>query len=585
MLILKIIEGPDKGKRFEFPSWEPQLIGRSSEALQMSDETCSRRHAELTPDKGTWFLRDLGSANGTYINGKRITNERSPIMAGDEIRVGSTVMVVGERKPDAYANPVRPMQEDFMDAIVESRLHSSDDSVIMAVPDPIVAATEHLRIIYELTRITTQALERELLLKMVMDLIFDEFRPERGFILIADSADAKPEPVIVKYNTPPRNQDEKQIHVSRTIINHVMKKQEGILSSNAMRDRRFSAGDSVQNYGIRSAICVPVIYHDHVYGVIHIDTSLINYTFTDSQLSLLTAIGRHTGLALSNVDLYRQQLQHERLAAMGETVAFLSHSIKNIMQGLKGGGDLVGMALQKHDLDLANQGWSILSRNLDRIHALTLNMLAYSKQRTVEVELTKLPELLDDVIQLIQPQCDRWDIVVMTDYDSDMAPVPVDPTTLHQALMNLLTNAVEAVEHHTGVITLACIYNPDTKLLEIRIGDNGPGIKQPDLAKIWTPFYSTKGLRGTGLGLAAAKDIIDQHGGRIVVESSEASGTTFSLYFPTDRTMLKDPSETVASHRDADNPQGSTPPDATNTSTNSDQPENTRKGYSPYDVI
>src|SRR5690606_34052877 len=90
VLILTVIQGPDKGKKFELPGNEPQLIGRSSEALPLTDTTVSRRHAELTPDptRNAWYIRDLSSQNGTWVNGERITS-RVRLKPGDQVRTGS----------------------------------------------------------------------------------------------------------------------------------------------------------------------------------------------------------------------------------------------------------------------------------------------------------------------------------------------------------------------------------------------------------------------------------------------------------------------------------------------------------------
>jgi len=585
MLILKVIQGPEKGKRFECPEWEPQLIGRSSEALRLGDQTCSRRHAEVTPDAGEWFIRDLGSANGTYVNGTRIGPERVRLHVGDQIRAGSTVLLVGNQKFSRRTSPVREVRAELIDAIVEQRVQSNEESMIMAVPDPLAAASEHLRVIYELTRITTNVLDSDALLELVMDLVFEEFQPERGFILLSESEGARPEPVVVRYRTPPRSNDEGRIHVSRTIISHVISSSEGILSSNAMKDRRFSAGDSIQNYHIRSAICVPVKHRDRIYGVLHIDSSIANYTFSESQLRLMTAIGQHTGLALANLGLYQQHLQSERLAAVGETVASLSHSIKNIIQGLRGGADVVGMALKKQDLQLAQGGWDILSRNLDRIYALTLNMLAYSKQRRVEIELMKLGPVLNDLVQLVQPTCDRRGVALITDYDTDMPPIPLDPNTMHQAIMNLLTNALEAVEPNRGVITLQASYDEINACVHIRVSDNGPGIPLAEQPKVWLPFHTTKGLRGTGLGLAVSKKIVEEHHGEISFQSGEGRGTTFSIKLLTDTAKVVDPSETMAPHtgptgngQSSMSPQGLGMPDRPKRSQQD-------RGYSPYDLV
>ena len=95
MLILTVLQGPDKGRRFELPDNEPQMIGRSSESLPLGDSTISRRHCELTPDDGRWILRDLESANGTFVNGQRVA-DRQILNPGDQIRAGNTLMMYGQ---------------------------------------------------------------------------------------------------------------------------------------------------------------------------------------------------------------------------------------------------------------------------------------------------------------------------------------------------------------------------------------------------------------------------------------------------------------------------------------------------------
>ena len=96
MLVLEVIEGPDIGGIFPLPPDEPQLIGRSSEALPLSDPTISRRHAELTPDGDKWYLQDLASANGTFLNG-RLLEQRVSLRVGDEVGCGSTLFRITEQ--------------------------------------------------------------------------------------------------------------------------------------------------------------------------------------------------------------------------------------------------------------------------------------------------------------------------------------------------------------------------------------------------------------------------------------------------------------------------------------------------------
>lgn len=559
MLILTVLQGPDKGRKFELPDHEPQLIGRSSEALPITDNAVSRRHAELTPDDGAWWLRDLQSQNGTYLNGVRLV-ERAKLRLGDQIRVGQTLFVFGTSETPE-GDLVRVVGTSKVEASIERTMPSAasgiflpgsnDDSVILAEPEPRAAAVDHLRVIYRLTTmLSSRAMDRRELLRGVLDIAFAELRPQRGCILLQDAGpDEPPTPVVVKYHEQPMDQEEARIQVSRTILQHALTKGEGVISSNAMNDPRFASGDSVQRLHIRSAICSPIRFRERTYGAIYIDSSIANYTFTPEQLALLNAIGQHTGLALGNAELYQEKLQSERLVAIGETVASLSHSIKNILQGMRGGADVVEMGLKKDDLKIARGGWGIVQRNLDRIMSLTLNMLAFSRQRRVEVELAPLAPLIDDCVSLLELMATTRGVAIITDLDPEMPPVPFDSALLHQAVMNLLTNAVEAAPQGTGAVILKTQYRAGASgrgpEVHITIIDNGPGIPVAKQPWVFQPFNTTKGLRGTGLGLAVAKRVAEEHGGSIRLESSEGRGATFHIELPAGASM--DPSATASS--------------------------------------
>ena len=533
MLVLTVLKGPDQGRRFELPDDEPQQIGRSSEALPLTDQTISRRHAELTPDGGRWYIADLKSANGSFVNGTRV-GERRMLQPGDQIRCGNTVLVYGtDNKTASKSHGVRIGRKDEIDAHVETTVDVNDDSMIMAVQDPTEAAVFNLNVIYELLGVIGSVTDPNDLLEKVMDLIFEYFQADRGFILLQENPEDKPQPVAVRHRVPPKSREERQIVVSRTIVRYVMRKRKGVLSTNAMSDKRFSTGDSVHMLGIRSAMCVPIKFKDQLFGVIFLDSKMANYTYTEDQLLLLTAIGVQTGLALYNIRLYRDRLQKERLAAIGQTVASLSHSIKNILQGMRGGGDVVELGIRKNNIGVVRSGWQIISRNLERIYGLTLNMLAFSKQRKPDLVMSSVMSLLTEVIELTKSQFEGKNIALITELDEDMPPIPMDPSGVHQAVLNLVNNAIEAVEPETGVVSLSCEYDGDSEAVRIRVGDNGPGIDEENRQKLFEPFHSTKGMRGTGLGLVVAKKVADEHGGVIAVESRPGQGTVFTLTLPT----------------------------------------------------
>jgi signal transduction histidine kinase len=308
-----------------------------------------------------------------------------------------------------------------------------------------------------------------------------------------------------------------------------------------MTDQRFTKGKSVHDYGIVSAICVPIQARDRILGVIHIDSSVSNATYSQDQLRLITAIGYQTGLAIENAQLYQAGLRAERLAAIGETVAVLSHAIKNILQGLRGGADVVEKALAEQSLAKAKIGWPIIERNLDRIYLLVMNMLAYTKQRQPRTEPVNLNTVVREAVELLEPQADEKGVMIVSDLDTVPA-MPLDPEGVHQVALNILSNALAAVEPPNGAIHVQTRYDAMMRQATLIVSDNGVGIAPEQMDRLFVPFESSKGQAGTGLGLAVAKKIVEEHNGTIAVQSKPGEGTTFTITFvplPTDRSEME----------------------------------------------
>ena len=161
-----------------------------------------------------------------------------------------------------------------------------------------------------------------------------------------------------------------------------------------------------------------------------------------------------------------------------------------------------------------------------------MNMLAYSKQQKPEFEMVNIPKLLNEVIVLVKTQFDAKQVMLLTDFDDRMPPIPLDADGIHQAVLNLINNALDAVEPTEGVVSVSCLYDQEVHCAKIMVVDNGSGIASESSRQLFTPFYSTKGLRGTGLGLAVSKKIVQEHGGRITTESSPKKGATFTMVLP-----------------------------------------------------
>ncbi|MCY2923861.1 MAG: ATP-binding protein [Planctomycetota bacterium] len=527
MASIQVIQGADKGRSFELREG-PNVIGRECEGVELADPTVSRRHCQIgAGSSGQWILEDLGSANGTFLNGVRGKKPWS-LNRGAQIRCGSSLLVFTTLTgPGAAAGVDIDEKGNLVDAAIVATLPSNEDSVIIPTPEAGAEAIDNLRILYGLVAEVSRIFDVRELLNTTLDHILSHVTADRGHILLlGENGELTP-----AASRLPEGSRSSEIPISRTIIDEVVRKQVGVQSTNAMSDQRFHAGKSVHNFGIRSAICVPLKGRGRILGVIHIDCSVSDHTYSTEQLRLLTAIGYQVGLAVENVALHEAAVQSERLAAVGETVAQLSHHIKNILQALRAGTDVVEIALRGADLKKATAAWPLVQRSLGRINDLIMNMLAFSKEREPLMAATDVNETLNECIELITAQADERGVPIMTDL-KPLPTIPADSAGLQQAMINLLSNALDAVASNTGVITVTSRHDTMNRTVVVQVIDNGSGIESDRLPYIFQPFYSGKGQAGTGLGLTVAKKTIAEHRGSIVAKSTPGGGTTFTLTLP-----------------------------------------------------
>jgi signal transduction histidine kinase len=255
--------------------------------------------------------------------------------------------------------------------------------------------------------------------------------------------------------------------------------------------------------------------------------------FTDDHLNLASAIAHQAAIAVEESRYHEALVHSERLAAIGHTIAALSHHIKNIMQGVRFGSDMVRTAMKESDTDLLGKGWKLVERNQKRIDDLILDMLSYSKEREPNFEPTDLNRLCEDVLDLVRGRAADRDILVEFRPGSNVGAVPCDPEGIHRAVLNLVTNALDALEDRGGAkLGVQAMLEPDGNWAKIIVIDNGPGIAAEQLDDIFKPFVSTKGSKGTGLGLPVSRKVVREHGGDIVVQSVQDVGSKFTVRLP-----------------------------------------------------
>jgi two-component system NtrC family sensor kinase len=527
MAFIHVVEGKQLGRTWNLVDGE-NVIGRAGCEVVILDPAVSRAHARLQFDRasGRWMLEDLGSTNGTRLNGERLT-ARSQVRPGDEIGVGDTSLLFGGRAESA--GPKLWLDEPG-EALVSHTVLEAFPVDMNTGPSAVIEADDGgaltLRLVLDLVAEVNALLDRDLLLNRTLERIFDILPAERGYIL-TDEGEAG---LTLKASLC-RGDDAGQIPISRTIINQVVEEQAGLVTANAMNDERFDRQSSVISIGMRSAVCVPITGRDRVAGIIYLDVNSARHRYTVDQLKLLTAVGYHIGLALENVRLHEAALNRERLAVLGKAAAYLSHHIKNMLHAVGAGTDVVELHLENGDLPAARKTWPLVRHNLRKINDMVLNMLAFSKEREPLPQRMDLNRLLLDCLDLERAQAEERGIELVTDL-GDLLPIDADPTGLHQVFLNLLDNAMEVVPRAGGRVEVTSRFDHERQRAVVTVRDNGPGIEPDRMQNLFTPFVSSKGHRGTGLGLAVARMITEEHRGAIAVETGPGKGSVFTVTLP-----------------------------------------------------
>ncbi len=238
--------------------------------------------------------------------------------------------------------------------------------------------------------------------------------------------------------------------------------------------------------------------------------------------------------------LEQEKLQAERLAIVGQTVASLAHGIKNILTGLEGGVYVTQTAMSKADQALLQKGWEMVERNIQRISHLVRDLLAYSRVGVGELIPTDPNGLAKEVFGLFSETARRMGIQLILEQDASVGEVPMDPRAVHTCLANLLSNAIDACaedpqekEHRVILRTRG---GPEEGQISLEVEDNGMGMDESTKQKLFQRFFSTKGTRGTGLGLMLTSKLVHEHGGTISVDSCPGHGSRFQIILPRDKT-------------------------------------------------
>jgi len=244
--------------------------------------------------------------------------------------------------------------------------------------------------------------------------------------------------------------------------------------------------------------------------------------------------GHITHVMEMSTNITRTRRLEDQLASLGLMIGSVSHGIKGLLTGLDGGMYLLDSGFKKENQDQIREGWDTVRFMVGRIRDMVLDILYYAKEKDLKWETVDIIGFAEEVLKTEGPKIKEQDITLTHRFDPAIGRFEVDAGIVRSALTNIIDNAVEACRSdRSGRSHEICFeVTQDAGYIYLNVSDNGIGMDESTRAKVFTPFFSSKGERGTGLGLFISNRILSQHGGGISLESELDKGSRFSIKIP-----------------------------------------------------
>lgn len=286
---------------------------------------------------------------------------------------------------------------------------------------------------------------------------------------------------------------------------------------------------------IQPTLILPITINDCVKGVFIVGKKKWNRRYTVQQIDVITILLASFETALENLSYVNERqlhlksiLQNERLAVVGELAAGTAHEIRNPLTSIRSIMQYVQKDIPENHKELVD----MVISEVDRINKIVCGLLTYSRQQNPTKEVFDLKAVLETAVKLLSKGREPKKITFGIETSLSEAMMWADQNQISQVMMNLLLNAIDAIENEGEIKIHLAQYNQDNQnMYRIIFHDTGCGIKPDDLDRIFNPFYTTK-QDGNGLGLSVIHGIVERHDGSIKVESEPSKGTRFTLDLP-----------------------------------------------------
>lgn len=330
-----------------------------------------------------------------------------------------------------------------------------------------------------------------------------------------------------------------------------MDPEEGVLAITVLDKRSFNVLDAatdplvkkdlIDTLRVNSFATVPLVSKGRAIGAILVDNLFTRRPITDHDIRFLTMFAHQAALAIDNAVIHsnmetmnrdirvihEQLAQSEKMAALGAMMAEITHEIRNPLVSI--GGFTRRLARKVTDPD-AKKYIDIILSEVGRLEGIIHDNLAYIKNVGPQFSRTPLSNIIEEVLPVYEDELRQRGILIERDLSPDVRSLDMDPQQIKQAVVNLIANAMEAMENG-GILSVKTYPGADGREAVIEIGDTGPGISPESMHNLFNPYYTTK-VRGTGLGLSITHRIVQAHKGSIVFRNKETGGAVFTIRLP-----------------------------------------------------
>jgi K+-sensing histidine kinase KdpD len=389
------------------------------------------------------------------------------------------------------------------------------------------ARVNELNLLFNIEKVLRQAQNTNEMLKEIVHLISESLNTEMGIILLHDT-DKNSFPIRYAHNLEEAKLHDINLSPQDGIIGQVISKAQIYIANTVDRDTYFNKDQAAFFKGtINNIICAPLICDTGVAGVIELmNKKGENSYFSNNDSKLLESIAGHIARGIENFRLREEKSKADRLATIGNTMSALVHDLRTPMNNIYGFVDLM---LEEEEEETRKEYAEIINEQIQMLTNMTTDVLDFAKGKTTILP-RKYPvnKLIDEFVRFFETDVKKRGYIFKHSVNT-ASMLYIDPEKINRVFMNIMKNALEAMDEGGSFSIDANDFNGEVLF---SLSDTGKGIPVEIRDRLFDSFVTSGKKGGTGLGLAIVKKVIDEHKGRIEVESEPGEGTTFKIYFP-----------------------------------------------------